>query len=588
MAEPLRTTWVNSDPDPAGILNSHAAVINSLTAGSARAVRAGDLVINVRDYATAGLADDADWTSAFVAAFDAAKAAGRAGAAVGGTVKRLDLPTVYVPPGRYRLSPGVLLLRYVEGFRLQGAGQRASRLRFTGTGVGLDLDRARGVVVADLMLENLHPSGAQGGVTGLTENSTAVRVRTLSTDGASAGGVSMQVTFERVDFEGFHRGVHFTGDIQDDAVQWVGCRWFDCFHALSYENGQAVNHQGFGGEMVWAVNFPIGDYTTRLAAWTTPRHPYDAALIDVQSGGALTWVGGSFIGNCATLHFREPDGSMGDGGVNVNAFTFVAGKWEFRVRDEPDGNGQQRVTMVRYAQPYPPTVRVSCLVRFVGGEVNLGASVVAPVTLVHVANSMRITWDGVKVYQPTLAQVVGLVESSVSTGALGQFVARDSTWLPYSTALKPGSSALGVRSHIVDIAGDLRGRNLSDAVRAPFEFHALVPGVPQPVRRLVERSGDGLLMGSGGFTASRTVTLPAGAMIREIGVVITSGTGSLTVEARNSAATKTYATLTANTAADPRPRARVEDYADANGQVALVVPAPTGATLFGYVYVEYA
>lgn len=571
------------------------AVAGLLVPAPAAAVQGDGLSVQAFGALGDGSTDD---TAAFRDAIDAAKAqAQRVDTGLG--VRYDRLPTLYLPPGRYRVS-GTIALHYLAGFRIAGAGPRSSIIEFLGSGTLFDIHRSFGVLIEDIGVCNVHPDGPKGPLRGLTEDSTAFEVHERHDD-AQQPTSNTVLRFQSVHVNEFHYGFRFTGDQMGDNVVFdqVGTR--DNFHDFSYENVNSVNHQRIGGETLYAVSFPESYYAARLSSWQTSPAVYDGAVLNAVNGGQHTMLGGSIIASKTTVLFRRPTVATTGADAQVAPYAFLGTRWEWRKQDTGgDRNGLERVTLVRYTDPWPSGYAVSNSVRFRDCEHTYGAAV--PRTdLVHVANHVHITWENTRVLQPDRARLVELVDRSTTGGALGSFVGRRSTILP-TLVRTPAGTGAGPLRHVVDQAGGASIRTATAATQPLDESHTLVPGVARPVRRVIWRSASAALPGTGGAPTSVTVTVPPGeqAMIVRVGVVLAPGVDSSGAMAFGfSVGGRLLAALSVDTGkAAARvgpyavqygrmPQRQLEDLAPGDGQVVVTASQTRGVPLSGYVFVEY-
>jgi len=542
-----------------------------------------------------GATDD---TRAFRDAIDAATAqAQRVDTGVG--IRYDRLPPLYVPPGRYRVS-ATLALRYLAGFRIYGAGPRSSIIEFLGSGTLFDIHRCFGLTIEDIGVCNVHPDGPKGPLRGLTEGSAAFEIHERHDD-AQQSSSNTVLRFQSVHVNEFHYGVRFTGDQMGDNVVFdqVGTR--DNFYDFSYENVNSVNHQRVGGETLYGVSFPESYYADRLSSWQTSPALYDGAVLHAINGGQHTMLGGSIIASKTTVLFRRPTVATTGSDAQIAPYAFLGTRWEWRKQDtNGDGNGLERITLVRYTDPWPSGYAVSNSVRFRDCEHTYGAAV--PRTdLVHLANHVHISWENTRVLQPERARLVELVDPATTGNALGSFVGRRSTILPSLVRTPPGAAA-GPLRHVVDQAGGASIRKANAALQPLDESHSLVPGVARPVRRVSWRSAGAALPGTGGAPTSVTVTVPPGAqaMLVRVGVTLAPGVSSSgALSFTFSTGGRRLAALTADTAqaatrVDPyavqrgrMPQRQLEDLAPGDGQVVIMAGQTRSAPVSGYVFVEY-
>jgi hypothetical protein len=354
-----------------------------------------------------------DWTRALAAAISHCKATASWRYPVGGGQYRtLGLPTLYLPRGIYR-NTATHLLEYLHGFTIRGDGKGSTVIQHEAAGYLFDLHRSGALAFEDFTIQGVAPTGPVGGLRGLVEHSGGFRFRQSSRDPLPGAGTTWQ-NHVAVEVNEVHRAFRFEGDQMTDSLVADRYHGRDNFIDFDYANSQAVNHQLNGGEVTYGVSWPASDYATRLASWSSRPKLEDGAVVNATSGGQLTVTGGSIIARKPTLYFHSPPQDGSHGAIsNVTGYSFTGTRWEVRHADTAkDRFGLERLTMVRYAAPFPTSASVQPSVRFSACD----WIVMTPsVDLFYIANAVRISAHSSRVFYPSAgnkARVVSLLNSS--------------------------------------------------------------------------------------------------------------------------------------------------------------------------------
>jgi hypothetical protein len=383
-----------------------------------------------------------DWTQAISAAIAHCRslASWSYPVGTGGARRYLGLPALYIPKGIYR-NTHTHLLEYLHGFTIRGDGPGATVIQHEGADYLFDIHRAGALTFTDFTVNGVDPAGPAGGLRGLQEHSGAFRFRESSRDPVPTGGTTWQ-NHVAVEVNEVHRAFRFDGDQMTDSLVVDRYHGRDNFIDFDYANSQAVNHQLNGGEVTYGVSFPDSDYATRLSSWTSRPRLEDGAVFNVVSGGQVTVTGGSVIVRKPTLYFHTPpqDGSQG-AVTNVTGYSFTGTRWEVR-RSDPTGDRYRlgRITMIRYASPFPSSARVQPSVRFTACD----WIVMTPtIDLFYLANAVRISVDMSRVFfqSPSYkARLVTLVNGS-TPAIKGSYRSWGTTVLVRAKKAAPGYTA---------------------------------------------------------------------------------------------------------------------------------------------------
>jgi len=537
-----------------------------------------------------------DWTPAVQAAVDQAgrRASKTKGLKTPGAIRSNGLPSLLLPHGTYRTA-GTVSLHFLHGFTLRGEGRQATVLEHRGAGPLFDIRRSDAITVEGLTVLGRDPN-AQGDVQGLVENSCAFHLEEHASDAEKGGGNTFGLRFSDVEVQQMHRAFHFVGDQMTDGVLIENVWLRDNFYDFDYENGQAVNHQVIGGQVAYAVDRAEAAYQARLDAWTTKPSLLDGAVIRVRGGGQVSFFGGVIICNKSTLLFDKlpQDNSLGVT-ANVLPYLFVGTRWEFRHADPGgDGHGQQRITVLRYLDPFLTPRELQPAVRFVGCD---WVVIRDPVTLFHLANAVTVTVDSSRVWPPARAALVSLVDAT--TAALpGVYRSTNTTVLSHERRTAPAGAPPAV-NHIIDM------RDAPAPGSAPVSAHlhqrTLVAGVPLGVQRILQWGQDGSLLPTTSTHAVLTLLVPTGAnaIIKQVGAVALGDSGGRTAITFSDVTGKqVYGSLELDSAGQgrfdgmvlsphPRTYALVEQLASVNGVVKVELTREQAGPLSGYVYVDY-
>jgi len=383
-----------------------------------------------------------DWTAAISAAIAHCRglASWRYPVGTGGAHRSLGLPALYIPRGIYR-NTATHLLEYVHGFTIRGDGKGATVIQHEGAGYLFDIQRSGALDFEGFTVNGVAPTGPVGGLRGLVEGSGAFRFRQSSRDPVPGAGTTWQ-NHVAVEVNEVHRAFRFDGDQMTDALVVDRYHGRDNFIDFDYANSQAVNHQLNGGEVTYGVSFPNSDYAARLATWTSKPRLEDGAVFNVASGGQVTVTGGSVIARKPTLYFHTPpqDGSHG-ATSNITGYSFTGTRWEVRRHDPArDRFGLARVTMVRYASPFPTAARVQPSVRFSACD---WVVMTPTVDLFYLANAVRIYAQSSRVFYAaagSTARLVTLVNGS-TPAIKGTYRSWGTTPLTRAKKAAPGYTA---------------------------------------------------------------------------------------------------------------------------------------------------
>ncbi len=521
-----------------------------------------------------------DWTPALREAVRVAANEARVSRRLTGSsaYRRTGLPPIRIPAGSYRIT-GSVPLEYLHGLIIAGDGRQASVLVHEGDGALFDVHRSSLITFTGLSIIGRDPAVAAGAdVRGLREGSCAVRFEETTTDDNEDGGNTYVCTFNSVEVNEMHRAFAFAGDQMTDGIIWNDLRMRDNFIDFDYANGQAVNHQLFGGEVLYGVSYPEESYAQRLRTWAEPPDLRDGAVLNISTGGDVTFFGGSIIVRKPTLTFAPPvQVDSTDVVSNTLGYNFFATRWEFRERDVGgDQAGLQRCTLVRWLVPVPKNRDVQPTLRFDACRFIMVAD---DVDLLYIANASAISWDGCRAFPPKSARVVTLV--SPETARLpGAFLSEGSSVLPVTRRLMANTDD-GV-DHIIEVTA--RGAPDIGQGSSPAGYSTVVAGVPSTARRVIHRQPGGYLLTQGQRRHEVQLRVPPGALVKEVGAVLSAETSEpVSVIVNND--TQAIARLS------PGPAERVlvqsvEQFV-ASGFLTVTASRPGVGAVSGYVYVEY-
>lgn len=521
-----------------------------------------------------------DWTPALRAAIDSAAERARSSKRIEGTdaFRRTGLPTVHIPRGTYRLT-GQVELTYLHGLTVRGDGRQVSVLQYEGDGVLFDVHRTSALTFAGFTINGRDPEVEETeDVRGLREGSCAFRFIERSQDEDAGGGNTYQVTFTGLEVNELHQAFAFAGDQMTDGMIWNDLHLRDNFIDFEYANGNTVNHQVFGGEVLHGVSFPESSYARRLDAWSQRPDLRDGATINVSTGGDLSFFGVSIIVRKPTLAFAVPPQDQSQGAVsNIAGYNFFATRWEFRDRDPTgDESGLQRSTLVRWSVPAPTNRLVQPTLRF---DACRFVVLVDDLDLLYVVNASAISWDGCRVFPPTRGRLVPVV--SPDTAQLpGAFLAQASSVLPVTRR------TLGDVGPTVDHLIEVSPRAVPDAGQgaSPAGYSTLVAGRPSIAHRVLHRGPSGNLLEQGQPTLQVALATPPGALISRVGTVLL-GPSAPRLSVQFTTDGQPLATLSPGPD-DTKPVESVEAFTR-SGSVAITVSRPGTDPVPGYVYVEY-
>lgn len=580
--ESLRTFYQQGfQPDDAAV----AAAVS--TAGTAsRAAVDGRVTTRAAylDAADRGLPTDGvtDASPAIAQTVADAKAAARFtnGAVASG------LPVVRIPKGRYKVD-ATILLEMVKGVTLRGDGM-GSTVLYVGAGITLlDLHRVSQVRIEGLTLVASRGAANPGAVPWtdcLIENSTGVHIRERNDDPVQ-GVSTTDLTFDHVEWVGFHRAIHVTGNQMGDNVTLMGCKWRDNFYDMDHENGQAMNWRVLGGEFLGFVDGAQGDYNTLLAAWSAASRPVtaptgqyrvpgdtastlqnvtvrDGAVCRAVAGGGVSFYSTSFIARKTRLLF---------GGLPTDYATAVAAHgtdrnvlpWTFRhcsgeyrettfggavVAEPGDTFGYGRLGLVRYERPHPASTDTT-LRPVVGFDDERGAVQASQIDMIHLSSGVQIRWTNSQMTGAgaAVARLVSCVTSGGSTVAnSGRFIGRDATRFVRARVGKnvdgTAWTPLARVDHDIVQHGLVAGSSLSAPPRS--YDRTLTPGTVRPRQTIVFSELDGTLPQA----TVRRLLLPTDATVLRVMAVRTDTLAAVAALEFRDSAGAVLASLIANPA----------------------------------------
>lgn len=536
-----------------------------------------DLAVDRRDGADQSTWD---WTPALRKALDVAASRANISQRLSGSeaYRRTGLPTVRIPRGVYRVTGGVEL-HYLHGLTVAGDGRQVSVLVFEGDDALFDVHRSSALTFSGLTITGRAPAVDENAdVQGLREGSCAFRFIETAADESQDGGNTYMCTFTGLEVNEMHRGFAFAGDQMTDGMVWNDLHLRDNFFDFDYANGNSVNYQVFGGEILYGVSFPEQSYALRLQTWTNPPDLRDGAVVNVSTGGDLSFFGGSIIVRKATLAFAPPPQDASQGAVsNIAGYNFFATRWEFRDRDPAgDQAGLQRSTLVRWHVPVPTNRDVQPTLRF---DACRFVVLVEDLDLLYVANAVAISWDGCRVFPPTRGRVVSLV--GPDTARLpGAFLSEGSTAVPVVRRLMAAADD-GV-DHVIQVSA--RGAPDVGKGGSPVGYSTVIAGRPSIARRVLHRHPSGHILAQGQRMLEIQLRVPPGALLKQIGVVLLGEAGedvSVTISDEG----RQIATLVAGDA-DPKPSRLVEEFVE-SGFLQVTASREGILDVQGYIYAEY-
>lgn len=522
-----------------------------------------------------------DWTPALRAALTAAALDARISNRIEGTqlYRRTGLPSLDIPRGTFRLT-GTVALHYLHGLTVTGAGRDASVLIYEGADVLFDIHRSSALTFAGLAIAGRHPaeSGTEG-IQGLREGSCAFRITERSTDVNQSGGNTYMANFNGLEVSELHYAFAFVGDQMTDGMIWTDLRLRDNFIDFDYANGNSVNHQVFGCEVLYGVSHPEASYARRLKLWSQPRDLRDGASLNVSTGGDVSFFGGSFIVRKPTIAFATPPQDSSQGAVsNVAGYSFFATRWELRDRDPgTDEAGLQRTTLVRWSMPGATNYLVQPTLRF---DACRFVVLVEDLDLLYVVNLAAISWTGCRVFPPTRGRLVSLVNAATAK-VPGSFLAEASTMLPVVRRLI-GAAGMAV-DQVIEMSAS-GSPDVSQGGGSPTSYSTLVSGRSVTARRVLFRAPSGNLLDAGQAELRTTVQVQPGALLRQIGAVMLDPT-SQQVSVQMTADGRPLGTLLLRPE-DARPYRVVEEFTE-SGAVQVVASRRDAEAVRGYLYVEY-
>lgn len=589
--EPVPATTVTDDPARRAVLTGTALTTAAAVGEALRrrdpAQQVAEPELTLTDYAE--LAVDRrdpndpsswDWTPALRAALDAAASRANRSQRLKGSEesRHTGLPGIRIPRGSYRLSDGVAL-RYLHGLTVAGDGRQVSVLVFEGDSALFDVHRSSALVFSGLTIIGRDPEVEEGvDVQGMREGSCAFRFTETAADDNQGGGNATMFTFAGMEVNEMHRAFVFAGHQMVDGMVWNDLRLRDNFVDFDYANGNAVNHQVFGSEILYGVSFPEQSYAERLGAWASRPDLRDGAVVNASTGGDLAFFGGSVIARKPTLAFARPPQDASQGAIsNVAGYSFFATRWELRERDATgDQAGLQRSTLIRWRVPVPADRSVQPTVRF---DACRFVVLVDDVDLLYLANAAAISWDGCRVFPPTRARVVSLV--GPETARLpGTFMSEGSTTIPVVRRLMAATDD-GV-DHVIEVSA--RGAPDVGQGSSPVGYSTVVAGRPNTARRVLHRHPAGHLLAQGQRVLDVQLRVPPGALVKQVGVVLLGPPGE-DVSVSISADDRQLAELVAGPV-DAKPSLVVEEFVE-SGFLRVTASRAGVLPVQGYVYAEY-
>ncbi len=522
-----------------------------------------------------------DWTPSLRAAVDTAAQRAQRSAPIDGTdaSRRTGLPTVHIPRGTYRLT-GRVDLHYLHGLTVTGEGRQVSVLEFEGDDVLFDVHRSSALTFSGLTIAGQDPAvDEDDDIRGLREGSCAFRFVERTDDVAAGGGNTYMVTFNNLEVNEMHYAFAFVGDQMTDGMVWNDLHLRDNFFDFDYANGNTVNHQVFGGEVLYGVSFPEPSYARRLGTWTDPPDLRDGATVNVSTGGDLSFFGVSIIVRKPTLAFASPPQDASQGAVsNIAGYNFFATRWEFRDRDPAgDEAGLQRSTLVRWHVPAPTNRLVQPTLRF---DACRFVVLVDDLDLLYLTNAVAISWDGCRIFPPTRGRVVSLVSPATAT-LPGAFLAEGSSVVPVIRRL------VGAADASVDHVIEVSPRAAPDVGQggSPAGYSTVLAGHPSTARRVLHRSLSGNLLEPAQPMLQVELRVPPGALLRQVGAVFLGPDLPQDVSVAFSADGQSIGNLVLREG-DTKPSLLVESFTP-SGFLQVVMSRDGAEPVPGYVYVEY-
>lgn len=488
------------------------------------------------------------------------------------------LPIIRIPKGRYRIDT-TILLELLRGVTLQGDGMGTTVL-YVDSGITLlDLHRVNQLKIKDMTLvasRGAANPGAVPWVDCLIENSCGVHIRERSDDGL-AGVSTTDLTFDHVEWVGFHRAIRTSGNQMGDNVTFLGCKWRDNFYGVDSENGQAINWRVFGGEFIGFVdngNNGEGPYNALLAGWSAASAPItakpgqrqtpgdtasplqnvtvrDGAVVRCMAGAGISFYNVSFISKNTRVLFGGLPTDVASAsnvyGVDTNymPFTFHHCSAEIRptafggatVPEPGDTNGCDRLSLIRYEKPHPELGNklLRSPVAFAHERLVVQA---AAWDAVHLSNGMQVTWQSVQMAGAGAAgaRVVSLLTATGSSaGNVGRFVAHDSSLL---TRVKVGKQPNSLTAwtvpagvaHDITQKGVVAGTDINNPSRT--YDRTLLSGVTREQQYLSLQEADGTITQG----TVRRLYMSKDAQLNRVRVLVTSAAAGAkpTIEFRRS------------------------------------------------------
>ena len=387
------------------------------------------------------------------------------------------------------------------------------------------------------------------------------------------------VTFSGLEVNEMHRAFAFAGDQMTDGMIWNDLHLRDNFYDFDYANNNAVNHQVFGGEVLYGVFVPRGLLCfAGLSTWSTRPDLRDGATVNVTAGGDLSFFGGSVIVRKSTLAFAPPPQDDSQGARAIFAgFNFFGTRWEFRDRDPAgDDAGLQRSTLVRWRVPAPTNRWVQPTLHFSACRFTMLAD---DIDLLYLVNAAAISWEGCRVFPSTRGRVVSVV--SPETGRLpGTFVSHASSVIPVTRRVL-GEVGTDV-DHLIEVSP--RGAPDVGSGASPAGYSTLVAGRPSALHRVLHRGPSGNLLEPGQPNLRVDLPVPPGALLHQVGAVRLGPAGEA-ISVRFAADGRPIGDLSLR-AADTKPFQLVEAFIE-SGSVEVIVARQGTSPVAGYVCVEY-
>lgn len=480
------------------------------------------------------------------------------------------LPIIRIPKGKFKIG-STILLELLKGVTLRGEGM-GSTVLYVSTGITLlDLHRVAQVRIEGMTLAASRGAANPGAVPWkdcLIEGSTGVLIRERADDIAQ-GASTTGITFDHVEWVGFHRGIRSQGNQMGDNVTFIDPKFRDNFIDFESENGQAINWRVLGGEVLSFVDGTEGDYNALLAGWSASSRPAtaptgqrripgdrtsptqditvrDGAMIRTVAGGGAHFMSTSVIvkktrvlvGGLSTDYATATSQHGTD--QNLATFVFDATSSEIRALTSETGDtyGYARNALLRYERPHPhatdKTNRVSaqwCQERIVAQH--------SPWNAVYLTNGVTVSMNGVRFASGVApdARLVSLVTALASTASnQGRYHSTESPALTRTrTGRQPGTLGAAwtpptLVDHDIEQATGQVGTSLTAPARV--QDRTLIPGATRQRQIAVLAELDGTLV----HGTTRRLQLPANVMVLRVSAIAfkAPATGTVTLQFRRS------------------------------------------------------